>query len=230
MKEITPEELPKLIPDGAGIALGGFVGCGFPERLAVEIEKSFLEKGTPKDLAIFFAAGQGDAQKRGLNHLGHEGLLRFALGSHFGLAPKVGELILNEKIEAYSFPQGVPEHCQVQGMLMATLAACRGDWGAFTGLIQLDVEKPQSAPATSPLKSLPAPRAGSPRATTASGLCHGTSTAAPATRASFERPESVMLECGVVFGMSCYLRYNMRLGGIERLRINGSGIVEMFRE
>lgn len=39
-----------------------------------------------------------------------------------------------------------------------------------------------------------------------------------------------MLDYGVVFGMSCYIRYNMRLGDIERLRINGPGIVEMFRE
>ena len=110
MQEIQPKELPKLIPNGAGIVLGGFVGCGFPDILAFEIEKSFLEKGTPRDLAIFFAAGQGDAQKKGLNHLGHEGLLRFALGSHFGLAPRLVELILSEKIEAYSFPQGVIAH------------------------------------------------------------------------------------------------------------------------
>ena len=110
MKQITPDEIASLIPDNVGIATSGFIGCAFPEMLAICIEESFLEKGKPNNLSIFFAAGQGDSKDKGLNHLGHEGLLRFALGSHFGLLPKIVELIVNNKIEAYAFPQGIMTH------------------------------------------------------------------------------------------------------------------------
>jgi propionate CoA-transferase len=110
MKQITPDEIASLIPDNVGIATSGFIGCAFPEMLAICIEESFLEKGKPNNLSIFFAAGQGDSKDKGLNHLGHEGLLRFALGSHFGLLPRIVELIINNKIEAYAFPQGIMTH------------------------------------------------------------------------------------------------------------------------
>jgi len=144
MKKIEVEELPELIPDGAGIATGAFVGCGFPEALAVEIEKSFLEKGKPEDLSLFFAAGQGDGKDKGLNHLGHEGLLKFVLGGHYGLIPKIVDLIINEKVEAYAFPQGVIAHmfraaagkkpCIITKIGLGTFVDPRIDCGAINSI------------------------------------------------------------------------------------------------
>ncbi|MDG4553108.1 MAG: acyl CoA:acetate/3-ketoacid CoA transferase [Candidatus Competibacter sp.] len=118
-KVVGAREAVTLIRPGDTLATSGFVGTGFAEDIACAIEELFLAPDAgpdapvmdkPRDLTLVYAAGQGDGKTRGLNHFGHEGLVRRIIGGHWGLVPKLQALAVANKIEAWNLPQGVITH------------------------------------------------------------------------------------------------------------------------
>jgi propionate CoA-transferase len=109
-KIMSCDEAIALIKNEDTIAIGGFIGCGHPEELTIKINECFLHKGFPNNLTLVYAAGQGDSKEKGLNHLGEEGLVSKVVGGHWGLAPKLAKLAIENKIQAYNLPQGVISH------------------------------------------------------------------------------------------------------------------------
>lgn len=109
-KIIDVEDAVAIIHDGDVVASSGYGGNGTPDELFVALEQRFLRTGSPRNLTLVFAGGQGDGADKGLNRLAHEGLVRRVIGGHFGLTPKIERLIVEDRIEAYNFPEGVLTH------------------------------------------------------------------------------------------------------------------------
>ncbi len=107
VRVLTAQEAAMLVKDKDTVATGGFVGSGSPETLTRALEKRFMETGSPKDLTLFHAAGQGNRDGSASDHFAHEGMTKRAICGHFNMAPKLGQLIMENKIEGYNLPQGV---------------------------------------------------------------------------------------------------------------------------
>ena len=109
-KIVSADEALAVVRDGDTVAFSGFVGIGTPDELILALVRRFETTGAPKDLTLMFAAAPGDGKERGLNRLACEGLVKRVVGGHWSLVPKLSDLALDEKIEAYNLPLGVISH------------------------------------------------------------------------------------------------------------------------
>jgi propionate CoA-transferase len=111
-KIVSAEDAVRIIQNGDTVVFGGFAGIGAAEEIAAALECYYLRTRNPRDLTLMFAVatGPGDDSPKGLNHLAHEGLLGRIIGGHWGLAPGIQRLAVENKVVAYNLPQGIISH------------------------------------------------------------------------------------------------------------------------
>jgi propionate CoA-transferase len=109
-KIVSLDEAVALVQPGSTLATSGFVGIGTPDGLLEALARAYQAHQRPGGLTLVFAAGQGDGKTQGLNRLAIPGLLKRAIGGHWGLIPRVGAMALAGEIEAYNLPQGCISH------------------------------------------------------------------------------------------------------------------------
>ena len=108
MKLVSAEDAARLIPDGATVIFGGSgAGHSVPQRFIDALAAVFQSEGRPRALTTVRVVGIGDFGDRGFSQLALPGLMRRTIGSNIGNEPRLGELVAEGAVEAYSFPQGV---------------------------------------------------------------------------------------------------------------------------
>ncbi|MBB3808677.1 CoA transferase subunit A [Pseudochelatococcus contaminans] len=100
MKEaITPQQAAEIIPDGAVLAIGGFMGVGSPHRVI----DALVEAGR-KDLTVIGNdAGRPDF---GIGRLVHARAVKKLIASHIGLNPESQKQMIAGEMEIDLVPQG----------------------------------------------------------------------------------------------------------------------------
>ena len=76
------------------------------EEILQALGNRFEKTGEPADLTVLFGGGPGDSSTRGINHLAKEGMVKVAVGSHYGQTPMLGKMAQDNKIAAYNLPLG----------------------------------------------------------------------------------------------------------------------------
>jgi acetate CoA/acetoacetate CoA-transferase alpha subunit len=99
MKPVSAEEAVAMIPNGATIMVGGFMGVGTPERLLDELVR---QKKSGLSLICNDAAVPG----KGVGKLFEGGQVTSMIGTHIGLNPKAQQQMLGKQITVDLIPQG----------------------------------------------------------------------------------------------------------------------------
>ena len=104
---ITAEEAAQMVQAGDTLVIGGSgAGHAIPEKLIQALGGRFKSSLQPRDLTVVHISGMGDQAQRGLGHLADERLIKRDIGGHWGMSPAMAKLAIDDKIEAYNFPQG----------------------------------------------------------------------------------------------------------------------------
>ncbi|MGB8758775.1 MAG: 3-oxoacid CoA-transferase subunit A [Pseudolabrys sp.] len=99
MQTIALDQAIAMIPDGASLMIGGFMGVGTPERVMDEI----IRQGR-RDLTVI--ANDTAKPGVGIGKLVGAKLLRKAIVSHIGLNPETQKQMMAETLEVELVPQG----------------------------------------------------------------------------------------------------------------------------
>lgn len=104
MKAVSAEEAVAMIPNGATVMVGGFMGVGTPERLLDELVRQ-------RKSGLTIIANDAAVPGKGIGKLFDASLVATITASHIGLNPKVQEQMMAKKIGVHLVPQGTLVEC-----------------------------------------------------------------------------------------------------------------------
>jgi acetate CoA/acetoacetate CoA-transferase alpha subunit len=99
MQTVSLEKAVALVPDGASLMVGGFMGVGTPERVIDE-----LVRQGKRDLTVI--ANDTAMPGVGIGKLVRAKLVRKAIVSHIGLNPETQQQMIAREMEVDLVPQG----------------------------------------------------------------------------------------------------------------------------
>jgi acetate CoA/acetoacetate CoA-transferase alpha subunit len=99
MKTVSVGEAVSMVPDGATLMIGGFMGVGTPERLVDE-----LVRQGKRNLTVI--ANDTATPGRGIGKLVSAGLIGRSVVSHIGLNPETQQQMIAGKMQVDLVPQG----------------------------------------------------------------------------------------------------------------------------
>jgi acetate CoA/acetoacetate CoA-transferase alpha subunit len=99
MQTISLEKAVAIIPDGASLMIGGFMGVGTPHRIIDELVRQ-------RKRSLTVIANDTAAPDVGIGKLVTERLVRKAIVSHIGLNPETQRQMIAGEIEVDLVPQG----------------------------------------------------------------------------------------------------------------------------
>jgi len=99
MRTVAVEKAVEMIPDGAAIMVGGFMGVGTPERLIDECVRQ-----RKRDLTVI--ANDTAIPGRGIGKLVDAGLVSRTVASHIGLNPETQRQMIAKQMAVDLVPQG----------------------------------------------------------------------------------------------------------------------------
>jgi acetate CoA/acetoacetate CoA-transferase alpha subunit len=99
MKAVSAEEAVAMIPNGASVMVGGFMGVGTPERLIDELVRQ-------QKSGLSIICNDAAVPGKGVGKLFDAALVSSLIGSHIGLNPKVQQQMMANKITVDLIPQG----------------------------------------------------------------------------------------------------------------------------
>jgi propionate CoA-transferase len=107
-KVISAANAARLIENGSFVAIqGSGGGVGEPTALIRGIRERYLAESEPKGLTLCHATGLGDKKEIGTDLLALPDLVKRDIAGHLGMAPSMAQMIADNQIESYNFPQGV---------------------------------------------------------------------------------------------------------------------------
>ena len=99
MHVVSVEEAVALVPNGASIMIGGFMGVGGPDRLMDELVRQ-------KKSGLTVIANDASLPGQGIGKLVDAGLIAHLTASHIGLNPKAQQQMMQQKMSVVLVPQG----------------------------------------------------------------------------------------------------------------------------